>query len=207
MGIYARDTPFEKAFWATHYAPNAPKTRRRYPRYQRARRYRRFGRRRYTKRRFSRRRTGKYGAKGKMGIWMDALHAMVYVASYKYKIMKQYARLMAKIIIQKKHNTREENKMVTSAEGGFHKGHATIPRRQFFKLINILLQKMVSCNWYMNWYESRNSGLGRDALKVLDEHHIHHYKVPDKKETNEIVEGVFGTLGLGALVGGASMFL
>lgn len=135
------------------------------------------------------------GSYGKVGVFMSHLRAKVFVSKRKYKVMAQYAALIAKLVIGEHHKNAADQQMGHDAGIRLSKTHHTIPKRSYRRLIGVIMERMVITNWYTNWYEHRNYGLARDAKGVLETHTHQHTFAATSDETKKILEGVAGGIG------------
>lgn len=157
-------------------------------------RRKRFGRRRYSKRRFFRRGTRKAfvagkrrawrsarrksGSFGKVGVYIPELGAKVYVARHKYRVMYQFAKLIAHKNLNQHHhkmdavplNALDSNNKILHAR---HLVKKVIPKAQYRKLVQSIIVQMIKKNWYSLWYLNQNDHLATKAEDILDKAHSH----------------------------------
>lgn len=134
----------------------------------------RYSKKRYSKKRYYKKRYSK--RHGKVGIYMQAQEATMYVSRRKYKVMHYYAKLIVKHEHSKRrHHVGPKQATETYEEHHHKKKLHRITKRDYKKEVNMVLQHMLNTKWFHRWEILKEAQLAEAAVRSLDKkHHPHH---------------------------------
>ena len=129
----------------------------------------------------------------KVGIYMQAQEATLYVSRRKYKVMHYYAKL----IVKHEHSKRRHHvgpKQVGETYEEYHhkKKLHRITKRDYIREVKMVLQHMVNTKWYHRWELMKEAELANAAAKSLDKNHHPHHNVAG--EPNHATEHEIGKM-------------